>query len=71
VKAFFDGQVFVPLTPIKVKKNQFAIVTVIDNSDYKQDTNAYLAFAGALSDEDYLELSTIQKDNERVDINEW
>jgi len=31
VKAYYDGQVFVPLKPVRAKKNQEAIVTILED----------------------------------------
>ncbi|MDR0795457.1 MAG: hypothetical protein LBE79_05290 [Tannerella sp.] len=71
VKAFFDGEVFIPVTPIRAKKNQVAIITLIDDVEYSKNNKTYLEYAGRLSHEDYLELSEILKDNDQVDANEW
>jgi hypothetical protein len=30
VKAYYDGVSFIPLSPIKAKKNQTAIITILD-----------------------------------------
>ena len=32
VKAYYDGAVFVPVEPVKAKRNQSAIVTILDFS---------------------------------------
>jgi hypothetical protein len=36
VKAYFDGQVFVPVGSLTAKKNQKAIVTILDDTDDKK-----------------------------------
>ena len=71
VKAYFNGQVFVPVSPIKAKINQIAIITILDGSDLTMDSKPYLKYAGALAHENYLELVEILKDTEQVDANEW
>ena len=68
VKAVFDGQVFVPVTPIKAKKNQVAIITILDDIDYIRENKAYLEYAGALSDDDYTEIADILKADTPIDI---
>jgi hypothetical protein len=67
VKAYYDGKTFVPLSPVKVAKNQTAIVTVLDDTIGDTATNAYLQFAGSLPDEDYREITEILKSTEQVD----
>ena len=71
VKAYFNGQVFVPVTPIKAKINQIAIITILDGLDLTMDSKPYLKYAGVLAHEDYLELVEIRKDAEQVDANAW
>ena len=71
VKAFYDGRVFVPVTPIKAKVNQVAIITILDGLDLVIDSKPFLKYAGALTHDDYSELVEILKDTERVDTNEW
>ena len=70
-KAYFDGQTFVPITPIKAEMNQIAIITLLDGLDMAIDDKAYLEFAGALAHDDYLELVEMLKDTEQVDDNAW
>jgi hypothetical protein len=71
VKAYYDGKVFIPLSPVKAVKNQSAIVTVLDNAVKADDCGDYLQFAGSLSDKDYREITAILQSTERVDENEW
>jgi hypothetical protein len=59
VKAYYDGKVFIPLTPIKAARNQAAIVTVLDETTEAEGSRDYLQFAGSLSDEDYREITAI------------
>jgi len=71
VKALFDGQVFVPMTPIKAEKNQLAIITLLDNYATTGNKKAFLKYAGLLSDDSYIEINNILKDTQRIDIHEW
>jgi hypothetical protein len=71
VKAYYDGRVFVPVSPVRVSKNQSAIVTILDEAKDETKNKAYLQFAGTLSDENYQELTNILEATERVDENEW
>jgi hypothetical protein len=76
VKAYFDGNVFVPIDQITAAINQRAVVTLIgdvpeNETKQRNSEKSYLRYAGALSDESYAEIKTILQDTERVDINEW
>ena len=71
VKAYFDGNVFVPLTPVSVKLNQSAIVTIIDEAPKCHEKKAYERFIGALSGENYTEIAEALKETQRIDSNEW
>ena len=71
IQAYYDGNAFVPVTPVKVKVNQPAIITVINTSCDKSDSKNYINLFGALSPDSYKELVEILKDTERVDIDEW
>jgi hypothetical protein len=70
IKAYYDGKVFIPLSPVKVAKNQTAIVTVLDDTVETGDNKDYLQFAGSLSDDDYREITAILRATERVDESE-
>jgi hypothetical protein len=71
VKAYYDGKVFIPMSPIRAAKNQAAIVTVLDDTIEAGGGRDYLQFAGSLSDKDYREITAILQATERVDENEW
>jgi hypothetical protein len=71
VKAYYDGKVFIPMSPIRAAKNQAAIVTILDDTVETKGSRDYLQFAGALSDEDCREITAILESTERVDENEW
>ena len=61
VKAYYDGKVFIPLSPIRAVKNQAAIVTVLDNVAGEIENREYVQFAGSLPDEDFREITEILK----------
>ena len=69
VKAYYDGSVFVPIEPVKAKRNQNAIITIIE--DVKKEVKPHLRFIGILSDESYNEISVALKDTQKVDADEW
>ena len=71
IQAYYDGNVFVPVTPVKAKKNQPAIITIINTVNVKSNTKNYIKLFGALSPESYSEIVEALKDTERVDIDEW
>jgi hypothetical protein len=70
-RAYYDGTVFVPLTPIKARKNQPVIITFPDDNDTQLGGKSYLRHAGALSNDNYVELVEILKDTQKVDADEW
>jgi hypothetical protein len=85
VKAYYDGHVFVPVSPVRVVKNQAAIITILESStephsgegsplnDETEETadKSYLQFAGTLSDENFHELTAILESADTIDENEW
>jgi len=72
VKAYYDGQTFVPENPFKAEINQKAIITILDNnaSDALQKERL-LALAGSLSDKDYREVEEALEDTGKVYLGEW
>ena len=71
VQAYFDGNVFVPLVPVKAKVNQSAIITIMDNANADHINNRCSEFFGVLSAESYEEIMEALNDTEAVDENEW
>ncbi|MDR1916009.1 MAG: hypothetical protein LBQ58_05490 [Synergistaceae bacterium] len=76
IKAYFDGNVFVPIDKITVPTNQRAVVTLVgdvaeDKIQRQNSGKSYLRYTGALSDESRAEIEAILQDTARVDINEW
>jgi hypothetical protein len=71
VRAVYDGRVFVPEQPVNAKKNQVAIITILDEVQGNADGNPYLRYAGKLSDEARAEIEEILESTSRVDANEW
>ena len=71
IQAYYNGSVFVPLTPVKVKLNQAALVTILGTVNASPDVKRYSEFFGSLSSESYLEIIEALKDTERVDADEW
>jgi len=61
--------VFVPVEPVRARKNQQAIITIID--DVKKEDKPFLKFIGTLSQESYEEITSALKDTQQVDTNEW
>jgi len=70
VKAYYDGNVFVPMEPVKANRNQPAIVTVLDN-DKIIENKPHLKFIGTLSQESYEEISKALADTQGIDADEW
>jgi hypothetical protein len=71
VRAYYDGHAFIPIKPIRVKKNQSAIVTILDERPVNRTKSALLALAGSFTEQDYEQITEALKDTERVDIDEW
>jgi len=69
VKAYYDGRVFIPTEPVKARRNQHAIITILD--DERKENKPHLRFIGALSKESYEEISIALKDTQKVDADEW
>jgi hypothetical protein len=64
VKAYFDGNVFIPLDQITAAVNQRAVVTLIgdvpkNKTQQKSSGKSCLRYVGALSDESYAEIKAI------------
>jgi len=71
IQAYYNGSVFVPLAPVKVKLNQPVLVTILETVNSKVGGNSFAQFFGALSTENYTEIIEALKDTEKVDANEW
>ncbi|GHV74588.1 hypothetical protein AGMMS49940_18900 [Spirochaetia bacterium] len=71
VKAYYDGQAFIPVSPVHAEKNQAAIITILDNEVKETNKKTYLQFAGSLTDERFQELTEILESARAVDENEW
>jgi hypothetical protein len=71
VKAYYDGQVFVPMFPVNVAKDRLAIVTILDSMEWNVSQNNCLQYAGQLKDNAYQELTEILQETEKVDKNGW
>jgi hypothetical protein len=69
IEAYYDGHSFVPLVPIQVKKNQKAVVTLLDETiDLK--AKHFLDVAGILSKEEDTNILHAIERAEKID-NEW
>jgi len=68
VKAYYNGIAFVPLAPVKVKHNQAAIITILDDEAPKKH---FADFFGSLSTQSYDEMMEAIQDTKRVDSCEW
>jgi len=71
IQAYYNGSVFVPITPVKAKLNQPALITILETPNTKSGDNSYVEFFGALSAESYSEIIDALNDTERVDVSEW
>ena len=69
VRAYYDGRVFIPTEPVKAKKNQNALITILEEE--KKEKKPHLRFIGILSAESYNEICTALKDTQEIDTNEW
>lgn len=72
VKAYYNGRVFVPESPVSANINQEAIVTFLETESINTSQKDRLfSLAGSISHEDYLEMEKALEDTERVHPNEW
>jgi len=71
IQAYYNGSVFVPVSPVNVKLNQPALITIVESENSKPSSNGYVELFGAMSADDYLEIIEALKDTEKVDANEW
>ena len=72
VKAYYNGQVFIPESPVKAEINQEAIITLLDSKVSDSSGKEHLlSLAGSISGEDYLEIKKALKDTEKVFLGEW
>ena len=75
VEAYYDGRAFVPVTPVAVRPNERAVVTIfediVDKRQRQENDKAYLSYAGSLPDENYDEIVEILKDTGQIDADEW
>jgi hypothetical protein len=67
VNAYYDGRVFVPTQHVNARKNQSAIVTILDEAQDNATKRTLLALAGSLDEDDYNDFVNALKDTERVD----
>ena len=70
IRAYFDGTAFVPVDTANIKRNQSAVITLVDDDFVKEEKDIDKYF-GCLSKESYDEIMEALKDTEQVDINEW
>ena len=71
IHAYYNGSVFVPLSPVNIKINQPVIITIQNSTTTKPVENGYSALFGMLSAESYTEIVEALSDTEKVDANEW
>ena len=71
VNAYYDGRVFIPTKPVSARKNQRAIITILDETRENHTKEKLLSRAGMLSEEAYREFKEALKDCERIDVDEW
>lgn len=70
IKAYYDGRVFVPVDSVKLRKNQQAIITLVDDIPQLAE-QPWRKFFGVLSPEQCAEIEEALKDTERIDRYEW
>jgi hypothetical protein len=72
IKAYYNGQVFVPENPVSAEINQKALITLLDEEDAVElKKKQLLGLAGSISHEDYLEIEKALEDTERIYSDEW
>ena len=53
LNAYYDGRAFVPTKPVSARKNQRAIVTILEEARENKTKETLLSMAGIISDEEY------------------
>ncbi len=72
VKAYYDGRVFIPESPVVAEINQAAIITILDSHlSLVSQRERLLNLAGSISHEDYLEIEDALLDTEKVTQDDW
>jgi hypothetical protein len=72
VKAYYDGRVFIPKSPIIAEINQEAIVTILESRKSRiSQKERLLKLSGSISHDDYLEIEEALLDTEKVTMDEW
>jgi hypothetical protein len=64
VNAYYDGRIFVPTKPVSARKNQRAIITILDEARENRTKKALLSLASILSEEEYKDFLEALKDTE-------
>ena len=62
VNAYYDGRVFVSTEPVRAKRNQNAVITILDEETKEKP---HLRFIGVLSAESYDEMTFNTKRHSR------
>jgi hypothetical protein len=63
VKAYYDCTVFVPVEPVKAKKNQPAIITLLDD---ESKNKPHVKIIRILSQESFEEINKALEDTQRL-----
>jgi len=71
IKAYYNGAVFVPITPVKAKQNQSAIITILDDIELAAADKPFKKYIGKLSRESCEEINKALLETQRIDKNEW
>jgi len=72
IKAHFDGNVFIPESPVSAEINQRALITLIKpDPTQASKKERLLSLAGSISGEDYLEIEKALEETEKVYTHDW
>ena len=69
IKAYYDGNAFIPFEPVNARKNQAAYITLLDSQE--QLDQPWRRFFGAMTPAQAKEIEDALLETERVDTNEW
>ena len=67
VRAYYDGTAFIPVTPVSVKPNQSAIITILDDTEPNTADKPFEKFIGKLSPDSYSEIMEALSETQRID----
>ena len=67
IQAYFDGNVFVPMAPVKLPINQKAVITVATEDTTNKPKKSLIDFFGILDKESYHDFMSALDESRKID----